>query len=203
MSDNQEQFFDLHMQGIGYLNRARTVTPTQGEQYESVSIAALHGNSNNTNKTYLDCRIVGNEALQLVTAYKDQINDQDSKMLVQFKVGDCVPTSYIPNGGSEGDRRHVIKGRLLQIKWAKLNDEVILSQEADAQEPAEACDERNNDASDQVPADSNEPINESSSQEDTVKLDITAPDFLSRKEKLKQDGYKYDRDKQHWYKQVA
>ena len=95
MSQNntENNYFDLTAQGIGYLNRARKVSPQQGSPYNCVSIAALHGQSDNPNYTYFDCKIVGSEALAFVTEHFDTINDRDVKVLVNFKVGDMVADS--------------------------------------------------------------------------------------------------------------
>lgn len=40
-----KQFFDLHITGLGYVNRIREVQVKKGNPYLSCSITALRGNS--------------------------------------------------------------------------------------------------------------------------------------------------------------
>ena len=128
----KKEFFDLHTNGIGYLNRARTVTPSRGDDYESVTIAALHGRSDSPSYSYFDTIVVGADALDFVKEHKDTINDRDSKVLVRFKVGDGDATSYeVTSGDNKGNRNHCIKGRLLKITWAKINGVVVKDDAAD------------------------------------------------------------------------
>jgi len=138
-TNNQEKkFFDLHTMGIGYLNRARKVSPTQGDPYLSVSIAALHGNADSPSYSYFDTRIVGSDAIEFVREHKDAINDRDHKVLVRFKVGDGVASSYeVKSGDNAGNRNHLIKSRLLQISWAKIDDEVVLNLSQPAEDQQE------------------------------------------------------------------
>jgi len=41
------KYFDLHLTGVGYLNRIRLVTPKEGEPFLSVTLAALRGSVDN------------------------------------------------------------------------------------------------------------------------------------------------------------
>ncbi|MEX1064634.1 MAG: DUF3577 domain-containing protein, partial [Aquisalimonadaceae bacterium] len=45
------QYFDLHIQGIGYVNRVRTVSPRKGQPFVACDIVALHGSSEAPEKT--------------------------------------------------------------------------------------------------------------------------------------------------------
>ena len=61
MSDNDNtpsQYFDLHVTGLGYLNRAREVKVPRGQPFLAVSIAALHGASTAVEKTWFDARVL-------------------------------------------------------------------------------------------------------------------------------------------------
>ncbi len=55
------KYFDLDINGIGYLNRAREVTPENGIPFLSVTIAALRGPADKVQHTHFDSReyIVG------------------------------------------------------------------------------------------------------------------------------------------------
>ncbi len=60
------KYFDLDINGIGYLNRAREVTPENGIPFLSVTIAALRGPADNVQHTHFDCVVSGEEAKDLV-----------------------------------------------------------------------------------------------------------------------------------------
>jgi len=63
MSTNEtKQYFDLHTQGIGYLNRVREVTPKEGTPFLSVTIAALRGSVDNAQYTHFECHVSGKQA---------------------------------------------------------------------------------------------------------------------------------------------
>ena len=36
-------FFNLHVEGVGYLNRVRTVKPKKGQEFLACTVAALRG----------------------------------------------------------------------------------------------------------------------------------------------------------------
>ncbi len=214
MNDNtqndQAKFFDLHTMGIGYLNRARTVTPTQGQPYMSVSIAALHGRSDSPSYSYIDTRIVGSDALDFVKRYEKSINNRDSKVLVRFKVGDGKPDSYeVQSGDNKSKRNHVIKARLLQITWAKVNDDVVL-QPAETEGDPRVSGSDPSGAGDEAAAEPQAPVQaagadtQPSDQQEPpqrpakVELDPNDPEFEVKRTRLKKQGYRWNRDQAAW-----
>ncbi len=209
--NNQDaKYFDLHTVGIGYLNRARTVKPEKGDSYESVSIAALHGRSDNPSYSYFDTRVVGGDALEFVTAHQEAINDRNSKVLVRFKVGDGEASSYeVKTGDNKGNRNHIIKSRLLQITWASINGEVILNMAGheggnefpDNADRSPAPASTGNDAPADTPA--QPAATQNSELVEVVKLDRKDPDFATRRAQLKESGYKWDKDGMVWRLQAA
>ncbi|MEN8131246.1 MAG: DUF3577 domain-containing protein [Pseudomonadota bacterium] len=194
---NENQYFDLVTTGIGYLNRARTVTPQQGSPYECVSIAALRGRSDSPNYSYFDCRVVGADALEFIKAHKDAINDRDTKVLVRFNVGDGEATSYeVTSGENKGQRRHNIKARLLKITWAKVGDEVLDLGLDDAHAtPADSKTETQ-----QQPSGGNKPRSWEDTIGDVVKLSGDDPFYVRKMARLKALGYQWHSERQEWHK---
>ena len=45
-TSSEKSYFDLHITGLGYLNRIREVKPKKGEPFLACDIAALNGPSN-------------------------------------------------------------------------------------------------------------------------------------------------------------
>lgn len=210
MSNNTD-YNDLHTTGLGYLNRARTVTPENGEPYESVSISGLRGKKKKPKYTYYDTTVVGGEALEFITAHKSAINDRDQKLLVRFRISDEEPTSYM-GGENKTDRRHVIKGRLIRIFWAELNGEVILQstegsendQDSNSDNPTNNSNETHNT---QDLNDTEEAANLGESLTESIELDRNSPDYLERKNQLLAQGYvcaaAVNGSKQRWLKKAA
>ena len=209
---HENPYFDLITTGVGYLNRARTVKPRQGAGYECVSIAALRGLTDSPEYTYFDCRIVGEQALEFVQTLKAAINDRDTKVLVRFNIGDGTAESYeVQSGENKGQRRHLIKGRLLKITWAKVGDEVIdLGQDEDkdsqaqTQQPAmhESLDEPQEEQSLQ----SSDASQWDASLGDLVTLVKSDPKLSVKKLRLFELGYRctsWDDQHLYWTKAAA
>jgi len=117
--NNAATHFDLHTTGVGYLNRAREVKPQSGKKFKpfwSVGISALHGSVDDVEYSRIDTIIVGTDACELIKQYKEDINQQDSRVICGFKVGDIYAEPYKNN---DGEDRAVIKGRLLYISIGK------------------------------------------------------------------------------------
>ncbi len=55
----QTTFFNLHVEGVGYLNRVRTVDPKRGEAFLACDINALNGPADDVSYTRFDCRVSG------------------------------------------------------------------------------------------------------------------------------------------------
>jgi hypothetical protein len=214
-AENKTEYFDLITSGLGYLNRSREVSPKKGPVYESVSIAALRGNSDNPSYSYFDCRVVGADAIEFVKTHRDAINDRDTKVLVKFNVGDGEGDSYeLTKGEHQGERRHLIKGRLLKITWAKVGD-VELDMRKDKSEGEQAAstpsegdagDAEAEPASDTQAADTTDSGGAESWEDtlgETVKLDKNDPDFMSKKSLLKERGYRWDGANQQWMLKAA
>lgn len=209
MSQNntENNYFDLTAEGLGYLNRARKVNPSQGSPYQCVTIAALHGQSDNPNYTYFDCRIVGSDALAFVTEYFSAINDRDTKVLVRFKVGDLLADSYAYE--SNGNRNHLIKSRLLRITWAKVGDTVIdlgLDEKTDDSETQSEAAQKTLPATPidsdsqalMVPA-SDKPEPTVTQFGEVVYLEKDAANFKEIRNQLKDLGYRWNVDAKGWF----
>lgn len=132
----QEQgFFNLHVQGCGYLNRVRWV-PVKGrgrnsEPFLACAINAMHGPVDKPNYSYMDLRVSGEEAIEIVDSLAEAV-DARKKVFVAFRVGDIYAHGYereVKDARGAGTGRTeaaaVIKGRLLLITCAKVDDEVV------------------------------------------------------------------------------
>jgi hypothetical protein len=213
MSTNDNaKYNDQHITGMGYLNRARTVSPLQGQPYESVSLTGLGGKVDQPVYTYYDCSSVIGKALDKYLLLKESINNADSKVLIRFKVSDPRPDSYVTKDSNTGQdiRRHVIKGKLLNITWASIDGQVVEFELDDDNDDGHA-----NEAS--QPVEANGPTAESDHStaaepqslfsvdelDEFVKLSRDDPQFLAKKSELKSMGYQWDSNESAWFRPAA
>ena len=116
-----KQYFDLHTQGIGYLNRVWEVTPKEGTPFLSVTIEALRGSVDNAQYTHFECHVSGKQAQQIVRQLKPAV-EGSLKVLIGFTLSDLFAESFtFKNGDKAGETGISLKARLLRIAWAKVD----------------------------------------------------------------------------------
>ena len=214
MNNNQTQtetkFFDLHTSGLGYLNRLRTVKPSNGRDYLSVTIAALRGNADNAQYTYFDCIVVEEEAKNVLLNLVDT-DEQDAKYMVGFNIGDIYPETFTyQSGDKQGQTGVSLKGRLIKIKWLRKNNELIYEPqktsavEQSAQQTAPDA-QTTQTQSATVPAQEQSNVNQNQTQGKLIEVFLAKedPEFESKKETLKQQGYRWNSERQSWQVQAA
>ena len=133
MSTNETtKYFDLHTQGLGYLNRIREVTPKEGEPFISVIISALRGSVDNVQYTLFECRVSGKRAQEIVQRLKPAV-EGDSKVLLGFTLSDLYSEIFtFKNGDHAGETGVSLKARLLRIAWVKVDGQPFYSAQEDA-----------------------------------------------------------------------
>ena len=133
MSTNEAtKYFDLHTQGIGYLNRIREVTPKEGSPFLSVTIAALRGSVDNAQYTHFECRVSGKQAQEIVRQLKPAV-EGNLKVLIGFTLSDLYAEVFtFKSGDKAGDTGISLKARLLRIAWAKVDGQPFYTAQDDA-----------------------------------------------------------------------
>ena len=131
---NENTYFDLHTSGIGYLNRARVVKPSSGKRFKpftAVSISALFGSSEDIQYSRYDVTCVTDDTAALIQQYRDEINNESSKVICQFVISDSYAE---PFKTKEDELRSVNKGRLLAIRFIKIDGAIVYQEEKKAYE---------------------------------------------------------------------
>ncbi|GAB3683644.1 STY4534 family ICE replication protein [Salinisphaera aquimarina] len=193
------EYFDLHTQGIGYLNRVREVRPKNGTPFWACDIAALHGSTDNVNHTRFDCRISGSKAIDLVQQYQDAVK-QDRKVLIGFRLGDLyVDTFTYAKGERAGETGVSLKSRLLYIGFIKIDGETVYSAET-ASDDGEETESQHSDSGSETASESGAatPVSDTDRMPAEVKLSKDDPDFQERKEALKAAGYRFGNQAKVW-----
>jgi hypothetical protein len=137
---NKQPAFDLIIQGVGYLNRIRTVEVKKGPGYLACTVNALMGTADDVEYISIDCRVVGKQAIESVMLLQGAVNAK-RKVLIGFRAGDPKPDFYEFPDRETGQpvQREGLKGRLLQLLWAKIdgaNADIPLVQRPSDERPA-------------------------------------------------------------------
>lgn len=125
--DQKSGFFDLHVAGVGYLNRIRTVVPKnkKGDSFLACSISAMRGSADDVEFTKFDLRVSGSDAKEAIKLLESAVNAKKA-VIVGFKLGDIYPEIFtFEKGDKKGEQGIVIKGRLLQVKFAKVDGKAV------------------------------------------------------------------------------
>ncbi|ERY96125.1 STY4534 family ICE replication protein [Pseudomonas aeruginosa] len=141
-TSNEKSYFDLHITGLGYLNRIREVKPKKGDAFLACDIAALNGPSDDASYVRFDTRVSGSEAQHLVRRCSQAV-EAEKKVLIGFRLGDLwTDTFTYTKGKRAGEHGVSLKARLLFIGWIKVDGKLVYKAEP---KPTEA-DEREPDA---------------------------------------------------------
>jgi hypothetical protein len=124
-SQAQSAYFNLHVEGVGYLNRVRTVKPKKGQEFLACTVSAMRGSTADLGYTKFDCKVSGADAQKIVKLLEFDVVDE-KPVLIGFKIGDIYPEIFtFEKGDRKGKQGVSIKGRLLRVKFAKVNGEAV------------------------------------------------------------------------------
>jgi len=123
-SQNQAEkpnYFNTIATGLGYLNPPRTVEPKEGKPYQVVRLSVLQGSVDDPVYATFELKVVG-QALDAIAVLEGALNAEDTPVLVGFTASDVYAQGFaFSSGKRKGEIGSVVKGRLIKIKWAKVN----------------------------------------------------------------------------------
>lgn len=120
----EKKYFNLYLQGIGYLNNVRTITRNR-QSYLKLSVAAIQGLADNADYTYFDCTVVGAEAKQLISQCVQEINSGQT-VLACFTLSDLLVSPFIHQKSElRGQPGAGLTSNLLSLSMIKINGEVV------------------------------------------------------------------------------
>ncbi len=130
--NNSSEYFDLHTQGIGYLNEVREVHPEGGTPFWSIKLAALRGHVDNVQHTYFECVVVGEEAKDLARQLQPVVAAK-CKVLVGFQLSDLQTEVFtFKQGDRAGTTGASLKSRLLRFPWVKVEGQPFPAPQKDS-----------------------------------------------------------------------
>ena len=139
-NSTEKSYFDLHITGLGYLNRIREVKPKKGDTFLACDIAALNGPSDDVSYVRFDTRVSGSEAQHLVRRCIGAV-EAEKKVMIGFRLGDLWTDTFTYSKGKRAGEQGVsLKARLLFVSWIKVDGKLVYKAEpkpadADAREP--------------------------------------------------------------------
>ena len=102
---NQSSFFNLHVEGVGYLNRVRRVKPKKGQEFLACTVAALRGSNSDVSYTKFDCRVSGADAQAIVKRLESDVA-ADKAVIIGFRIADIYPELFtFEKGDRKGEQR--------------------------------------------------------------------------------------------------
>lgn len=120
-----ETYFDLHITGLGYLNRAREIPMKEGQPLLTVDLSALHGRSDRVRKTRFDCIVVGKDAQRVVRRLMPRIA-LGNPVLVGFRLSGLRTETFVyQKGERQGETGISLKANLIKIAWVKIDGKNI------------------------------------------------------------------------------
>lgn len=121
----EKSFFDLHINGLGYLSRIREVKPRKGDTFLACDIAALNGPSDDVSYVRFDTRVSGTEAQHLVRRCMAAV-EAEKKVMIGFRLGDLWADIFTYSKGKRAGEQGVsLKARLLFITWIKVDGQQV------------------------------------------------------------------------------
>ena len=121
LAPGQSNFFNLHVEGVGYLNRVRVIKPKNGQEFIACTISAMRGSADDVGYTKFDCRVSGAQAQEVVRMLEEDVA-AERRVIVGFRLADIYPELFtFEKGENKGQPGVAIKGRLLRVKFAKVN----------------------------------------------------------------------------------
>lgn len=125
----EKSFFDLHINGLGYLSRIREVKPRKGDTFLACDIAALNGPSDDVSYVRFDTRVSGSEAQHLVRRCMAAV-EAEKKVMIGFRLGDLWADIFTYSKGKRAGEQGVsLKARLLFITWIKVDGQHVYKAE--------------------------------------------------------------------------
>jgi len=125
-------YFNLHVEGEGFLSRARHVPVRKGKPFLAVAIGAFHGQAGEYTFVNLDCKVVGSSAVSLIEdKLMNAVNDKAKKVKIGFRAADIYLDSYtLDKGERAGQVQTTVKGRLLKILCAEIDGQTVYVEES-------------------------------------------------------------------------
>ncbi|EAB9926729.1 DUF3577 domain-containing protein [Salmonella enterica subsp. enterica serovar Wilhelmsburg] len=129
----QSSYFNLHIDGLGYLSNIREVNTATGS-FLSCTINALHGSTDKPEYTRFDVTVSGKQTSSLIRRCQNAVNEE-KKVLIGFKLSNLTADVFtLAKGDHAGESRASLNARLIKISFIKVGQNMVYK----AEKPASA-----------------------------------------------------------------
>lgn len=131
-----KDYFNLTINGLGYLSNVRQVNAQSGT-FISCVINALSGPADSPSYVRFDVTVAGKEASSLINRCQKAV-DEDKKVLIGFVLSNPSTDIFqLKNGEHAGESRVSLKARLIKVDWIKIGQDMVFRTERAEPHPAQ------------------------------------------------------------------
>ncbi|EFJ7398244.1 DUF3577 domain-containing protein [Escherichia coli] len=124
----QSSYFNLHIDGLGYLSNIREINTTTGS-FLSCTINALHGSTEKPEYTRFDVTVSGQQTSSLIRRCQNAVNEE-KKVLIGFKLSNLTADVFtLTKGDHAGESRASLRARLIKISFIKVGQNMVYKAE--------------------------------------------------------------------------
>ncbi|HBL7189938.1 TPA: DUF3577 domain-containing protein [Escherichia coli] len=124
----QSSYFNLHIDGLGYLSNIREVNTATGS-FLSCTINALHGSTEKPEYTPFDVTVSGQQTSSLIRRCQNAVNEE-KKVLIGFKLSNLTADVFtLTKGDHAGESRASLRARLIKISFIKVGQNMVYKAE--------------------------------------------------------------------------
>ncbi len=216
--NDSTRYFNVHTEAAGYINALKEVPGQKGSFWAS-KFTCLEGHPDKVEKVYIDFTIPGEDVLDVLGPYKDQINAATQVFaVIRYAKFRATPFIY-PQGSQNAGKMGVnYTAKLIKVLFLKVGDQVVfdhrneveaaqaqqqLQAEADQSRPVQASQDKVQAPA--VPVTTTAPAANAGlfNPPLTVKLSKDDANFEETKERLKEQGYGWNAEIGLWTLKVV
>ncbi|EGZ3995502.1 DUF3577 domain-containing protein [Salmonella enterica subsp. enterica serovar Wichita] len=124
----QSSYFNLHIDGLGYLSNIREINTATGS-FLSCTINALHGSTEKPEYTRFDVTVSGKQSSSLIRRCQNAVNEE-KKVLIGFKLSNLTADVFtLTKGDHAGESRASLRARLIKISFIKVGQNMVYKAE--------------------------------------------------------------------------
>ena len=124
----QSSYFNLHIDGLGYLSNIREINTATGS-FLSCTINALHGSTEKPEYTRFDVTVSGKQTSSLIRRCQNAVNEE-KKVLIGFKLSNLTADVFtLTKGDHAGESRASLRARLIKISFIKVGQNMVYKAE--------------------------------------------------------------------------
>ena len=129
-SNQPDRATSVIINGLGYINRIRKVSPNNGQPYLACDVSLMQGTKNSVEYARFSCIIRGSNAKDIVRKYfttpQGEVKSPEAPVVANMTLGGISAQNFVYRSGKrKGQTGIELKSALLSIKWLKIGNQVV------------------------------------------------------------------------------